>query len=92
MATQVERSRIHTSTLDIETRRLILDIPFLYSLDINLDLSDGDMAQSSRTIHGGNISDTHVQQNLTLKRARDFDVDHAAAEWRVAEGVILVYA
>ena len=39
-------------------------------------------------IFGGTSSEDSV---LMLKRQRDFDVDGASAEWRVQEGVVLIF-
>jgi hypothetical protein len=82
MVRQTDRSKFLTSTLDIESRRLILHIPSLYRLDIDLSIPDAQAAQPDTPSEN---------QFLTLKRARDFTVDEATAEWRVAEGVIFVY-
>lgn len=40
------------------------------------------------SVFGGTSSDGSV---LMLKRQRDFDVDNATAEWRVQEGVVLIF-
>lgn len=89
-------SHIQTSTLDLEPRRIILSIPNLYSLDVNLDASDAELiALSSASRNGNNLVSTEgddVPSALTLKRARDLDIGGAKAEWRVAEGVIVIYA
>jgi hypothetical protein len=89
---QVERSNMLNSTLDMEARRLILHVPSHYSLDINLGLPDSDVARSLSSAYvDDDIRVNQLDQFLTLKRARDFDVDNAIAEWRTAEGVILVH-
>jgi len=40
------------------------------------------------------MPDANIQPNsiLMLKRQREFDVDAAQAEWRVADGVLVVFA
>lgn len=81
---QIDRSRIQKSTLDIEERRLIFNIPALYALDINLDLSV-DLPHSCVT------DNESREQFTTLKRARTFDVNNSVAEWRVAQGIILIH-
>lgn len=89
----LERSHIHAAALDLETRRLILHVPRFYSLDINLGISDADITHSlSSAIVGGDVvRSTQLEQFLTLKRAREFDIDNAVAEWRTTQGVILVH-
>lgn len=41
---------------------------------------------------GGKVKKGSADSALTLKRLRDLDVDSAKAEWRVADGVIVVFA
>jgi len=80
----VDRSQIQTSTLDIEERRLILTIKSLYALDINLDVPEH--------LSNSCVIDSETREQFTtLERARAFDVNNAAAEWRVAKGVILIH-
>jgi len=80
-----DRTLIESSTLDVEDRRLILNVPSLYSLDINLDLPIDDLQNPCVT------DEQSRQQFSTLKRARVFDVDQVAAEWRVADKMVIVY-
>jgi len=47
---------------------------------------------SSNSQEGEGKEATPAESALTLKRVRDLDVGDASAEWRVAEGVIVVYA
>jgi hypothetical protein len=70
------------STLDLESRRLLLSVPSLYALDIDLTLPDAELTSAA----GQNSKNV-----LMLKRKRAFDVDAARAEWRVTEGVIVVF-
>jgi len=72
---KLTRDLIPSSTLDLESRRLLLHVPSLYSLDVNLDLPDELLGISNSA--------------LTLKRMRDFNIDGAKADWRIAEGAIV---
>jgi len=81
----LHRSHISSATLDLEPRRLILNVPPVYALDLNLDLPDAQIRDSLQ------LSKLSVDQALTLKRQRDFDIDHARAEWKVAEGRLIVH-
>ena len=63
---------------------MILDVRAKYHLDVDLSMSD---AQIMATF-GGTSSEGSA---LMLKRQRDFDVDNAAAEWRVQEGAVLIF-
>ena len=74
---------VSESTLDIEARRIILDVPSLYHLDIDLALPDAQIV----AMFGGSSNEDSA---LMLKRQRDFDVDTAEAEWRVQEGIIII--
>ncbi|KAJ7222467.1 pre-RNA processing PIH1/Nop17-domain-containing protein [Mycena pura] len=71
--------------LDLESRRLVLSVPSRPPLDINFGVSDAEIVA---TAHGTADADTA----LKLKRERALDVDNARAEWRVAEGVLVVTA
>lgn len=91
---QQTRSAISNTTLDIEARRLIFSAPFQaassspensYALDLDLSQPDSDIEK-----YLGN--EQSAQQALTLKRQREFDVDRARAEWRIAEGQFIIYA
>ncbi|KAF9451321.1 hypothetical protein P691DRAFT_808071 [Macrolepiota fuliginosa MF-IS2] len=94
---------IANSTLDIEPRRLILHIPAstktpAFDLDLDLSKSDAEIVASApgpvtaAGIHGTDEEDKMKEPHSTLllKRQRDFDVDAAYAEWRVAEGQLVV--
>ena len=81
-------AQIPSSTLDLEPRRIILSIPSLYTLDVNLDASDAEIAATFSSDGEGK----GMESALTLKRLRDLDVGEARAEWRVGEGVVVVYA
>lgn len=52
-------------------------------LDINVGVSDAEIAATCGTEPDG---------GLTLKRERELDVEAATAEWRVADGVLVVLA
>ncbi|KAH9837934.1 uncharacterized protein C8Q71DRAFT_755284 [Rhodofomes roseus] len=82
---ELTHSHIPTATLDVEPRRLLLSIPPLYALDLDLDLSDTQIRDVPR------LSSPSVDQALMLKRQRDLDVGNARAEWRVAEGRLIVH-
>ena len=83
------RATITSADLDLESRRITLLIPGLYVLDINLELPDAAIGQASLGVE----TDLRGAENvLTLKRARDLDVDRARAEWRVNEGCLVIVA
>ncbi|KAF8621471.1 hypothetical protein AX15_007764 [Amanita polypyramis BW_CC] len=111
---------IKSTALDIEVRRMIINIPGYPTLDINLNLSDAEivaMASTRRaragTSGGASVFVTDIRgssssvggdqaqtqdgglepsNTLMLKRQREFDVDAARAEWRVADGVLIIFA
>jgi len=86
---------ISQTTLDLEPRRLILQIPSHPTLDINLQLSDAEIVATSGTsAHTPSAQQGQEEPNktLTLKRQREFNVDGAKAQWRVADGVLTVLA
>ncbi|RPD60719.1 hypothetical protein L227DRAFT_81444 [Lentinus tigrinus ALCF2SS1-6] len=66
-----------------------------YALDLDLSASDADIlalfASSGRSVHMQNGEESG-RSALTLKRERALDVDGATAEWRVAEGLLVIYA
>ena len=74
--------------------------PVDYVLDLDLTASDADiLALFSRSSNsptstptGGENGEESERSALTLKRERALDVDGARAEWRVAEGLLVVYA
>ncbi|KZT68106.1 hypothetical protein DAEQUDRAFT_745894 [Daedalea quercina L-15889] len=82
---ELTHAHVSSATLDVEPRRLILSIPPLYALDLNLDLPDAQIRD------GLQLSRSSADQVLMLKRQRDLDVDSARAEWRVAEGRLVVH-
>ncbi|PFH49998.1 hypothetical protein AMATHDRAFT_96732, partial [Amanita thiersii Skay4041] len=91
---RLTRDLIEAATLDIEARRLILCVPGRPMLDINLDLSDAEIvARASLSAAAQQQPDSSKVSGttLTLKRQRDFDVDGARAEWRVADPVLVVF-
>ena len=81
------RDRIPSAALDVEERRLLLNIPGLYSLDVDLTLPDSKL-QSQLALAGAGPNG--VETALMLKRARSLDVDGAEAEWRIGEGKLVV--
>ena len=85
LITSQTRAAVATATLDVEPRRVILAIPPLYALDLDLDAPD-------EHIRGGlALSRSSAEQALMLKRQRELDVENAHAEWRVAEGRLLIH-
>ncbi|CCM03227.1 uncharacterized protein FIBRA_05352 [Fibroporia radiculosa] len=82
---KLTHSRVQSATLDIEPRRIIFHVPDLYALDLNLDMSDAEIGQNAQ------LSEKTVDQALTLKRQREFDVDRARAQWNVAEGQLIIH-
>ncbi|EIN05863.1 hypothetical protein PUNSTDRAFT_91505 [Punctularia strigosozonata HHB-11173 SS5] len=72
------RDLVSKSALDLEPRRLLLEVPGMYSLDVDIAAANGGKAG--------------VNKLLDLSNAREFDVDSARAEWRVAEGILSLYA
>ncbi|KAI0270746.1 hypothetical protein BC834DRAFT_863043 [Gloeopeniophorella convolvens] len=86
---KLTHAAISSATLDLEPRRLTLLIPSLYSLDIDLNLTDAALGQalfrSGAGPHG-------TEQALMLKRARDLNVDGARAEWRIKDRCLLILA
>lgn len=75
---------IAAAALDVEPRRVILDIPSRYHLDIDLSVSDAQIVST----FGGTSGEGSP---LMLKRQREFDVDDATAEWRVQERALILY-
>ncbi|KAF8172843.1 hypothetical protein K438DRAFT_1921006 [Mycena galopus ATCC 62051] len=69
--------------LELEARRLLLAVPGHPPLDINVGVSDAEIAAKLGAGPDG---------GLTLKRERELDVEAATAEWRVSEGVLVVVA
>ncbi|RPD77097.1 hypothetical protein L226DRAFT_533101 [Lentinus tigrinus ALCF2SS1-7] len=99
------RTSISSTTLDIEPRRIILSAApsrppkpssasVGYALDLDLSASDADIlalfASSGRSVHMQDGEESG-RSALTLKRERALDVDGATAEWRVAEGLLVIY-
>ncbi|KXN83983.1 PIH1 domain-containing protein 1 [Leucoagaricus sp. SymC.cos] len=94
---------IAQAALDIEPRRLILRVPGSaksppLELDIDLSRSDAEIVAtapgaSAAVLHGTDDDDKMKEpsRTLLLKRQRDFDVDQASAEWRIAEGELVIH-
>ncbi|KAJ7631993.1 pre-RNA processing PIH1/Nop17-domain-containing protein [Mycena polygramma] len=76
------RALVAETTLDLEPRRLILSVPAHPPLDINLGVSDAEIAAKS----------VAPDAALMLKRAREFNVETATAEWHVSNGMLVVVA
>ncbi|KAI0324895.1 hypothetical protein GY45DRAFT_318408 [Cubamyces sp. BRFM 1775] len=98
---QLTRESIPNTTLDLEPRRLIFSTPPSppspstpsstnpvpsYTLDLDLSLPDSQITKAFAS------AEQSAQQALLLKRERPLDVDGARAEWRVAEGLLVLYA
>ncbi|KAI0742766.1 pre-RNA processing PIH1/Nop17-domain-containing protein [Daedaleopsis nitida] len=85
------RASIPSTTLDIEPRRLIFTSPPSnpsspgYALDLDLGRPDAEL----QNLFGSPRSATDA---LRLMRERELDVDDARAEWRIAEGTLVIYA
>ncbi|KAI0776787.1 pre-RNA processing PIH1/Nop17-domain-containing protein [Trametes elegans] len=88
------RASVRAATLDVEPRRVLFSVPGAggdggggYALDLDLEQADAAIE--------GLLSDAEgsgARAALGLKRERALDVDGARAEWRVAEGVVVIYA
>ncbi|KAI0668828.1 pre-RNA processing PIH1/Nop17-domain-containing protein [Trametes maxima] len=70
-----------------------------YALDLDLDRADAEIEalfdgvrRDAKGKGKGEGEGKSAREALMLKRERAFDVDAAVAEWRVAEGVLVVYA
>ncbi|KAK0236880.1 pre-RNA processing PIH1/Nop17-domain-containing protein, partial [Armillaria nabsnona] len=75
----LNRTLISDTALDLEPRRLIFAVPSQPTLDIDLSISDAELASRH------SFSDA-----IALKRQRPFKVDEATAEWIVSEGVLVL--
>ncbi len=98
-ATQTHASIPHT-TLDLEPRRILFSAPSpspspSVHLDLDLSLPDAEIERVFATA-GEQGSEAKAEKSgraaLTLKRERPLDVDGARAEWRVGEGLLVIYA
>ncbi|KAI0656340.1 hypothetical protein C8Q70DRAFT_1056885 [Cubamyces menziesii] len=98
---QLTRESIPNTTLDLEPRRLIFSTPPPppspsnstphYALDLDLSLPDSQITKVFASSPAPSAEQS-AQQALLLKRERPLDVDGARAEWRVAEGLLVLYA
>ncbi|EIW76710.1 hypothetical protein CONPUDRAFT_139435, partial [Coniophora puteana RWD-64-598 SS2] len=79
---RLTRALVASATLDLEPRRILLHIPETYALDLNLDAPDATLGNQPSS----------AESALSLKRARDFAVDTAKAEWRIADKALVIYA
>ncbi|KAL6308910.1 pre-RNA processing PIH1/Nop17-domain-containing protein [Sparassis latifolia] len=86
---RLTRADLAHTTLDLEARRVRLRSP-VYALDLDLDRPDAELRANGE--QGKGMDDAAVERVLALKRVRDLDVEGARAEWRVAEGVLLLRA
>ncbi|KAF5314402.1 hypothetical protein D9619_011814 [Psilocybe cf. subviscida] len=97
---------IQQSTLDVEERRIILNVPGRPVLDIDVGLSDGEIVARTNIAFSAVLSSAaspvkkealdsqkqdYMKQALQLKRQRDFDVDAADAEWKVGTGEVSIF-
>jgi len=78
------------ATLDLEPRRLTLNIPDLYVLDVDLELSDAALAQAPTAVNGDGPQ--KLETNVMDERARDLNIDRARAEWHVKERCLVIVA
>lgn len=88
------RTLIEQATLDVEPRRFIVNIPDYPVLDVNLSLSDAEIVASAATKTSASLhEETSSEPNntLTLKRQRDLNVEGATSEWRITEGVLVIF-
>ncbi|KAI0315106.1 pre-RNA processing PIH1/Nop17-domain-containing protein [Amylostereum chailletii] len=85
----MKREDITTAALDLEARRIQFHVPGLYALDVDLGLDDTKLGMALALAGAGPHG---TEQGLMLKRARALDVEGAEAEWRVAEGQLVLYA
>ncbi|KAJ7619406.1 pre-RNA processing PIH1/Nop17-domain-containing protein [Roridomyces roridus] len=76
-------SLVTRTTLDVEPRRVLVAVPDHPLLDINLAVSDAEIAATSGNSEAADAA-------LKLKRERALDVERATAEWRVGEGVLVL--
>ncbi|TFK69813.1 hypothetical protein BDN72DRAFT_888209 [Pluteus cervinus] len=74
---------IQLAALDVEHRRILLQIPNHPLLDINLEQSDAEITASMRS---------SAKDALQLKRQRDLDVEGATAEWHMVDNALLITA
>ncbi|KAI0632906.1 pre-RNA processing PIH1/Nop17-domain-containing protein [Trametes polyzona] len=90
---------IPQTTLDLEPRRIIFTSPAppsptskstTYALDLDLTQPDASLEKLFAT--SGDAGEKSARHALTLKRERALDVDNARAEWRVADGQLVIYA
>ncbi|KAF8964816.1 pre-RNA processing PIH1/Nop17-domain-containing protein [Flammula alnicola] len=91
-------SLVQRSSLYIEPRRITLSVPNRCTLDINVALSDAEIASGTRLKDEGaderqseKRREDQTMRTLQLKRERDFEVDGAEAEWKVGSGTVVVY-
>ncbi|KAM5530849.1 hypothetical protein V8D89_015493 [Ganoderma adspersum] len=83
------RTSIPDTTLDLEPRRLIFLAPDPTPYALDLDLSQPDAA--IQKLFGDTQNGDSAMSAMGLKRERPLDVDGARAEWRVAEGQLIIY-
>ncbi|EIW56569.1 uncharacterized protein TRAVEDRAFT_59602 [Trametes versicolor FP-101664 SS1] len=85
----------HT-TLDLEPRRILFSAPSpapasSVQLDLDLSLPDAEIERAFAAAAGEDWAETR-RAALGLKGERPLDVDGARAEWRVGEGLLVIYA
>ncbi|KAG5650153.1 hypothetical protein H0H81_000519 [Sphagnurus paluster] len=96
------RAQISQATLDVEPRRFILSLPpsapstssspsataLTNTLDVDLTRSDAELVALAGSSPS---SDSGATNALTLKRQRALDVAGARAEWRLGEGMLVLF-
>ncbi|KAF5353342.1 hypothetical protein D9756_008088 [Leucocoprinus leucothites] len=102
VAKETPYDAIRNAALDVEPRRLVLRVPGSANsppleLDVDLNKSDAEIVANNPGISAAGFHGTtdgkHLDEpntTLLLKRQRDFDVEAASAEWRVAEGKLVI--
>ncbi|KAJ7670525.1 pre-RNA processing PIH1/Nop17-domain-containing protein [Mycena rosella] len=88
------RARVAQTTLDVEARRVVLCVPGAPPLDVNVGVSDAEIVAAARAAPETPTAEDRGAGHgaLMLKRERELGVDSATAEWRVAEGVLVLTA
>ncbi|KAF9260415.1 hypothetical protein L218DRAFT_932502 [Marasmius fiardii PR-910] len=95
----LDKETVAKATFDIEPRRFILSIPDFPTLDVDLKISDAEIANSGGDVASTSIAGSHTAQTnggsstvLGLKRQRAFNVQAATAEWLMEKNRLLVIA
>jgi len=82
----------------VEARRITLAVPNRRTLDIDLDISDAEIASRvSGLFAATKLSDQEKRKEvettrmLQLKRQRDFQVDNTDAEWKIGTDTVSIF-